>query len=104
MFMQCKKGLQVAGFMVLVWSGAVAQAAMPAQEFACEVRAEGGRLGMVLVQADDMKLAKHSAVGAVAKTMDGIDSVATAVIECIVSPQGKFRDFQFQQFYESTPR
>ncbi|MEE4143331.1 MAG: hypothetical protein V2I26_00900 [Halieaceae bacterium] len=80
-----------------------ALAGMPRGEFACKVRAEGGRLGLVLVQADTRALAEKSAVGAQAFTTDGTRGRATAVLECIVPDDERFADYQFQQFFESLP-
>lgn len=78
-------------------------AAMPQGEFACKVRAQGGKLGLVLVQADTRALAAKAAVGADAFTTDNTRARATSVLECIVPEQERFADYQFQQFFENLP-
>ena len=78
-------------------------AAMPQAEFACKVRALGGKIGLVLVQADSRALAEKSAIGAQAFTTDNMRSRATEVLQCIVPGEERFADYQFQQFFESLP-
>ena len=78
-------------------------AGMPQGEFACKVRAQGGRLGLVLVQADTRELAAKAAVGADAFTTDNMRARATSVLECIVPDRERFTDYQFQQFLENLP-
>ena len=78
-------------------------AELPQGEFACKVRVQGGKLGLVLVQADTRGLAENVAVGAEAFTTDNSRGRATSVLECIVPAQERFADYQFQQFFESLP-
>ena len=80
-----------------------ASAGMPQGEFACKVRAQGGKIGLVLVQADTRALAEKSAVGAQAFTTDNLRGRATSVLQCIVPGKERFADYQFQQFVESLP-
>jgi hypothetical protein len=78
-------------------------AAMPANEYACQVIAAGGQIGLVLVQADTRALAEKAALGADAFTMDNARSPATRVVQCIRRGAETFADYQFQQFFESVP-
>ncbi len=77
---------------------------MPSGEYACQVIAAGGLIGLVLVQADtsSWRLNKAS-LGAEAFTMDKTRSPATKVVQCIRRGEEKFADYQFQQFFESVP-
>jgi len=84
-------------------SGMGAVAAMPVGEYACQVVAAGGQIGLVLVQADTRALAEKAALGAEAFTTDNFRSPATSVIQCILRGDEKFADYQFQQFFESVP-
>ena len=84
-------------------AGVTAFAGMPQGEFACKVRAQGGKIGLVLVQADTRALAEKSAVGAQAFTTDNLRGRATSVLQCIVPGKERFADYQFQQFVESLP-
>lgn len=79
------------------------QAAMPANEYACQVTAQGGRIGLVLVQADTKEQAEAAAVGVEAFTYDGVRSRSTGVMECIERGRERFSDIQFQAFYQSVP-
>lgn len=78
-------------------------AAMPETEFACKVRVLGGKIGLVLVQADTRALAEKSAVGVQAFTTDDMRGRTTSVLECIVPNEERFSDYQFQQFFENLP-
>ncbi len=78
-------------------------AAMPSGEYACQVIAAGGLIGLVLVQADTASLAEKAALGAEAFTMDKTRSPATKVVQCIRRGEEKFADYQFQQFFERVP-
>lgn len=78
-------------------------AAMPEGDFACKVRAQGGKIGLVLVQADTEAVAKESAMGAEALTTDNSRGRATRVVQCIRMGEERFADYQFQQFMESLP-
>jgi hypothetical protein len=89
--------------LVAALAGATALAGMPQGEFACKVRAQGGKIGLVLVQADTRALAEKSAVGAQAFTTDNLRGRATSVLQCIVPGKERFADYQFQQFFESLP-
>jgi hypothetical protein len=80
-----------------------ALAGLPQGDFACKVRAQGGKLGLVLVQADTRALAAKAAVGADAFTTDNMRARATSVLECIVPDKERFADYQFQQFFENLP-
>ena len=82
---------------------ATSLAELPQGEFACKVRVQGGKLGLVLVQADTRELAASAAVGADAFTTDNMRGRAISVLECIVPAQERFADYQFQQFLESLP-
>ena len=79
------------------------RAAMPVNEYACQVTAEGGRIGLVLVQADTKAQAERAAVGAEAFTYDGVRSRSTGVMECIQRGRERFADLQFQVFYQGVP-
>ncbi len=96
-----------AGRLALVLVAALASktslAGLPQGEFACKVRAQGGKIGLVLVQSDTRELAEKSAVGAQAFTTDNMRGRATSVLECIVPAKERFADYQFQQFFESLP-
>jgi hypothetical protein len=89
--------------LVAALAGATALAGMPQGEFACKVRAQGGKIGLVLVQADTRALAEKSAIGAQAFTTDNLRGRATSVLQCIVPGKERFADYQFQQFFESLP-
>jgi hypothetical protein len=77
--------------------------AIPSVEFACQVSVEGGRIGLVLVQADTRALAEKAAVGAEAFVTDNTRGRATGVLQCIKRADETFADYQFQQFFESVP-
>ena len=79
------------------------QAIMPSEEYACQVQAEGGRQGLVLVQTDTRKMAFDTALHSTAKTIDGTRRRVVAVVECIHRPEERFRDTTFQKFFESVP-
>lgn len=83
-------------------AGAIAD--LPVAEYACQVVVDGGRVGIVLVQADARDVALRAAVGAPAFTTDNTRGHATKVVECIRRPDERFRDFQVQQFFESMPK
>ena len=89
--------------MLAALAGVTAFAGMPQGEFACKVRAQGGKIGLVLVQADTRALAEKSAVGAQAFTTDNLRGRATSVLECILPGKERFADYQFQQYFESLP-
>jgi len=89
--------------LVAALAGVTAFADMPQGEFACKVRAQGGKIGLVLVQADSRALAEKSAIGAQAFTTDNLRGRATSVLQCIVPGKERFADYQFQQFFESLP-
>jgi hypothetical protein len=76
---------------------------MPSGEYACQVIAAGGLIGLVLVQADTLLEAEQASLGAEAFTMDKTRSPATKVVQCIRRGEEKFADYQFQQFFESVP-
>jgi hypothetical protein len=80
-----------------------AVAAMPSGEYACQVIATGGLIGLVLVQADTLLEAEQASLGAEAFTMDKTRSPATKVVQCISRGEEEFADYQFQQFFESVP-
>ena len=88
-------------FSVLYAGGA--RAAMPSEEYACQVQAEGGRQGLVLVQTDNKKMAFEVSLRSTARTLDGSLSRVLAVVECIHLPAERFRDATFQKFFESAP-
>ena len=93
---------------VLVLCGSCFVGSVSAQtdaEFACQVVAEGGKPGLVVVvQASSRAVAERLAVGAKAYTADRILSPATKVVQCIVMGEESFKDQQFQQFYQTVPR
>ena len=89
--------------LALAFTSTVSMAAMPASEFACQVVADGGKVGLVLVQADSRALAEKAALGAEAFTIDNMRGLATSVVRCIRRGEESFPDYQFQQFYESVP-
>jgi hypothetical protein len=100
---KCSMAGRVAILLVAALAGVTAFAALPQGEFACKVRAQGGKIGLVLVQADTRALAEKSAVGAQAFTTDNLRGRATSVLQCIVPGKERFADYQFQQFFESLP-
>lgn len=84
-------------------AGAGAQAPFPEGEFVCQVRAEGGKIGLVMIQADSKEVAIKAAVGANAQTTDGFKARATGVIQCITYREERFTDVQFQAFFDQFP-
>jgi len=90
--------------LLFLLGGAGSHARMPDGEYACQVVAEGGRIGLVLVQADSRELAEKAAVGAQAMTYDKIPSRAIEVTQCIDRrSEERFQDYQFQAFFENVP-
>jgi hypothetical protein len=79
-------------------------AAGPRSEFACQVIAQEGRIGLVVVLADTKEMAAQAAVGAQAYTIDNARGTATEVVQCIRPGEERFTDYQFEQFYQSVPR
>lgn len=75
------------------------QARLPESEFACQVNTEGGKSGLVLVQADDKGLAREAAARAVAWEMGGAKSKTLNVVECILVANERFKDSWFQKFF-----
>jgi len=69
-------------------------------EYACEVQTEAGVAGLVVIQSTEMGKARAAAGRALAHTIGGERSPAMSVLECIERPGGRFRDSQFQRFYE----
>lgn len=98
-----KKAMWLAALLLPAVSATNAVAAMPSGEYACQVIAAGGHIGLVLVQADTRLLAEKAALGAEAFTMDKTRSPATRVVQCIRRGEETFADYQFQQFFESVP-
>lgn len=76
----------------------------PDTTYACEVRTEAGIAGLTFVQTQNLDTAKSMAVKTSARTLNGLDSPATEVVECIVSGKGEFRDSTVQNFYKRYPR
>ena len=83
--------------------GSTSFAAMPQGDFACKVRAQGGKIGLVLVQAEAAAEAREAALVAEALTTDNSRARATRVVQCIRLGEERFTDYQFQQFLESLP-
>lgn len=104
--MNCLKWIQGArlSFLLLAcMASAGSMAAMPSGEYACQVTVTGGRIGLVLVQADTRGLAEKAARGAQAITADKNPGQAINVIECIRRGEERFSDYQFQEFYKTVP-
>lgn len=72
--------------------------------YACEVHTQSGIAGLVMVQANTIEDARTSAARASARTLSGEHSPAMSVVECIETPEGRFRDSQFQRFYDEMPK
>ena len=83
---------------------AVAAAAAPPTEFACQVATRSGAAGLVVIRADSLEQARQAVIGASAYTTDAVRSPATRVLQCIRRGEERFADYQFQQFYEVVPR
>ena len=73
------------------------------ETYACQVQATGGRQGLVLLQTHNRDEALAKALNLPALTIDGSTHASTAIVECVLRPNGKFRDGGFQRFYESVP-
>lgn len=79
-------------------------AANPQEEaYACQVQAAGGRQGLVLMQTRTKDEALQKVLNFSALTIDGSRHKSTALVECVLRPNGRFRDGGFQKFYESVP-
>lgn len=76
---------------------------MPENSYACQVQAKNGIQGLVLVQADNKKMAFDTASRSTALTMNGTRSETIAAVECIDVPKGRFTDSTFQRFFEEAP-
>lgn len=86
-------------------AGAVSSQANPRKYvYACEVQTQAGVAGLVMVQADTLKDAQKSALGATARTLDGNRSQAVSLVECIEHGKDSFRDSAMQRFYDTAPR
>lgn len=104
--MKNRKDIRLMGLgfgLALVVTSPISMGAMPASEFACQVVVDGGKVGLVLVQADTSALAEKAALGAEAFTIDNMRGLSTSVVRCIRRGEESFPDYQFQQFYESVP-
>ena len=77
---------------------------MPEKSFACQVQAKNGIQGLVMVQTDNRKMAFDLASNSTASTLNGKQSAAIAVVQCIELPAERFTDSTFQKFFETTPR
>ena len=73
------------------------------ESYACQVQAKGGRQGLVLLQTRNKEEALQKALNFQALTIDGTRHASIALVECILRPNGKFRDSGFQRFYEGVP-
>lgn len=99
-----RKVFWIAGATLLLASAAHARDNDRRFTYACEVQTQAGVAGLVMVQANTMEDARASANRAQAHTMSGERSPAMALVECIETPEGRFRDSQFQRFYEQLPK
>jgi len=91
-------GAAAAGLLLAVTAGA--RDGEQHHEYACEVQTQAGVAGLVVIQATGMDKARQAAAQAPAYTIGGERSPAMSVLECIERPGGRFRDSQFQRFYE----
>ena len=73
------------------------------ESYACQVQATGGRQGLVLMQTRNKEEALQKVLSFRALTIDGSRHNSTAIVECVLRSEGKFRDAGFQRFYESVP-
>ena len=99
-YLKCSKVMLAGIFSLTSLFSMGTSGAMPHGEFACKVLAQGGRIGLVMVQADTRAQAAKAALGAEAFTTDKIRSRAVSVVECIDYRNERFADYQFQQFFE----
>lgn len=96
-----KVPLVTAALLALLATPALAEPrALPASTFACQVQTESGIAGLIAIQADDMQAAKKLVINESAKTLAGNYSITRSVVECVVVPEGRFRDSHFQSFYQ----
>jgi hypothetical protein len=73
------------------------------ETYACQVQATGGRQGLVLLQTHNREEALTKALNLPALTIDGSTHASTAIVECVLRPNGKFSDGGFQRFYANVP-
>jgi len=93
-----------AAFLLAALFASSAQAALPENSFACQVETRENGHGLVRVQAHTMQAARRIALESDALTRDGKRAQATALVQCVEVPKGKFSDLQFQYFYENVER
>jgi len=99
--MRAMTKLVLAGSAAVLLAGtATARDNEPHHEYACEVQTEAGVAGLVVIQATEMEKARTGVGLSLAHTVGGERSPVMSVVECIKRPEGKFRDSQFQRFYE----
>lgn len=73
-------------------------------EYACQVQTPDHGLGLVMIQADTMKIAREIAAQAPAITMDGKSAPTQHILECINVPGERFSNEEFWLFYLNLPR
>jgi len=78
--------------------------ALPDNEYACKVQTKSMALGLVMVQAFDLRSAQSLAASAAATRVDGKSEGVQIVLECIRFPGSRFGDSEFQAFVDSMPR
>jgi hypothetical protein len=99
-----KKSIRIVMLLLPGLYSMAATAVAPNGQFACQVTAEEGQIGLVVVLANTKEAAEKAAVGAKAYTTEGQIRLATTVLQCIEQGEERFADYQFQQFYEQVPR
>ena len=80
-------------------------AALPENSFACQVETRNSGHALVRVQAHTMQAARKIALESEdALTLDRRRAPATALVQCVEAPGGRFADTRFQIFYENVER
>ena len=97
----CKRQCQAIGMVLIFFCGGL-YADMPANEYACQVTTTSGRVGIVLVQADDRQAASDIASRSQARTFSGDRESTATVVECILYSSEEFRDADVQRWFEQS--
>lgn len=99
------KKLAVSLFTAMLFGSTAVMADLPDKEFVCKVQTHTLRIAVVFVQAWDMNSAREiAAVSPAVRIEDGREEQAQMVMECVLSPGGRFGDSAFQSFIENMPR
>ena len=83
---------------------AVAVAAQPQADYACQVITSSGGPGLVLVQTSSREEAIAMARDSLAATIVDTPAPVAEVVECIRRPDENFQDRQFQRTFQKLPR